>query len=85
MFHFVFSWEFLFCLVFVYLCSAESPNGEYVEAHIFFAQYLPVAKLPGLIHFIQPILEATDSTGGMATLSFQAVLVSCNTVPLFEH
>lgn len=74
MFHFDFSWEFLFCLVPVCSCSAESPNGTYVEAHIFFAQYLPVAKLPGLIHFILPILEATEPAGWMATFSFQAVL-----------
>lgn len=69
MFHFDFSWEFLFCLV-----SVRCPSGLYVEAHMFFAQYLPVAKLPGLIHFILSILEATEPTGWMATFSFQAVL-----------
>lgn len=63
MFHFDFSWDFFFFPFGLYFCSAGSPNGVYVGADTFFAEYLPIAKLPGLIHFILLILEAMQPTG----------------------
>lgn len=57
-----------------------------------FAQYLLVAKLPGLVHFIRPMLgepEPNRLNGHLPLLSSprkenRTVLIYCKTVPLCE-